>query len=165
MWDSVRHNTRLNILDYSRIAACLSASLVSAKDCLSSLHPLGKHFYQNTTRCCLQSDTYTRMTVNSCHIQVKVTTFGKHDTPLRFNSLSHTSHSEQDQDISVHQCLRSDNGLPISSVHNLPTPKNLNLQFGVSPVWRDQQPGPCQPIRSRAGASWPMRGRDSVRSH
>ena len=27
----------------------------------------------------------------------------------------------------------SDNGLPSSSVPNLPTPKNLNLQFGVSP--------------------------------
>ena len=27
------------------------------------------------------------------------------------------------------------------SVHTLQTPKNLNLQFGVSPVWRDQQPG------------------------
>ena len=140
------------------LAACLSASAVSSNACLSplSLLPLGKHFYQNITRCCLWTDTYTQMKVNSCHSQVnnrEVTIFRKH-YPMCWDSwvlviwrLALTSHSSQD--FRIHESISvwgpvCDNGLPISSVPNLPTPKNLNLQFGVSPLcvaWCEQHPG------------------------
>ena len=174
MWDSLRHKARLNILDYSRIAACLSASAVSSNACLSSLLPLGKHFYQNITRCCLWTDTYTQMKVNSCHIQVnsrEVTIFRKHYTPRFMNPdnltpCTHITHSSQDQDLRIYESISvwgpvCDNGLPISSVPNLPTPKNLNLQFGVSPhlsVWLEQHPGAVSQSEARLGSCWPMRG-------
>ena len=125
MWDSLRHKARLNILDYSRIAACLSASAVSSNACLSSLLPLGKHFYQNITRCCLLTDTYTRMKVNSCHIQVnsrEVTIFRKHYTPRFMNPdnltpCTHITHSSQDQDLRIYESISvwgpvCDNGSP-----------------------------------------------------